>query len=113
MRKYREIVQAFKDETLHVDRMVAHFSKTLYNKNNPTHKTCYNANVFGEGLGKIWYGDLDLTLDSEKLQRIADRMERTLYVLSEGQGKWHNESRKDYADVAVSKYVPRKTNDHL
>lgn len=58
-------------------------SKTAYSREYPDHLVYFNACIFdGRALRprtrrkskQIWFGDLDLTVDSEKLQSLADRI---------------------------------------
>jgi hypothetical protein len=74
----------------HKGRMIAG-SKSGYRKRRPKNLTCFNANVVVEGLGKIWYGDLDITLDEALLVRLAQLLEREVYVLQEMDGRFDNE----------------------
>jgi hypothetical protein len=50
-------------------RMIA-ASKTAYREDNPDHLTVFNANVC-LGRGKVWWGDIDLTLDESLLLDLA------------------------------------------
>jgi hypothetical protein len=81
----------FDAEGLRVGRMISG-SKSSYRERYPDHEICFNANIFSLQQGKIWYGDLDLTLDSEKLDRIAESLGEKLYVVREMDGRFENES---------------------
>jgi len=76
-------------------------SKTLYDSRNPDHIIVFNANVFADGLGKIWFGDLDITLDSQKLYFASKEIGVNLYVLREHDGRFDKENNPDYKKVAV------------
>ena len=52
----------------------------------------FNANIITEPEGKVFYGDLDLTLDEEKLQLIAKEINRDLYILREMDGRFEHEN---------------------
>lgn len=67
-------------------------SKSGYSKNNPANVPVFNGNVITEKLGKIWYGDLDITLDGEKLQALAITLGETVYVLREMDARFENEN---------------------
>jgi hypothetical protein len=84
----------FKDEELYHGRLIS-FSKSFYRKQFPENQIYFNANVFVLGEGKIWYGDLDLTVDGEKLQRIASQSGRDLYILREMDGRFEGETLSD------------------
>jgi hypothetical protein len=65
-------------------------SKSGYHKNYPNNLVIFNANVCTDR-NKIWYGDLDLTLDKEKLSLLAVALGQDLYVLYEMDGRFENE----------------------
>lgn len=65
-----------------VDRMLCQ-SKSCYRAAHRDHVILFNANLVTESRGKIWFGDLDLTIDRERLLRLADSLGEPLYVLRE------------------------------
>lgn len=65
----------------HVSRMICG-SKSGYRKRHPESVVIFNANIV-TSKGKVWYGDLDLTLDYKKLQKVSRELEEPLYVLQE------------------------------
>ncbi len=79
-------------------------SKSGYRKRFPDHEVYFNANIFTEN-GKIWHGDLDLNLDSERLQSLANELQTDLYVLFEMDGRFENEQRKFSEIKAVAQRV--------
>lgn len=85
------MIDTFEKHGLHIARMVG-YSKTFYRQEHPDHVVVFNANVFTESSGKVWYGDLDLTLDSDKLTSIANEIGEPLYVLYEMDGRFENEN---------------------
>ena len=85
----------------HKSRMIAG-SKSGYRRRHPKNLVCFNANVVVEGLGKVWYGDLDITLDEALLVRLAQLLEREVYVLQEMDGRFENETNPKI-DKAVYK----------
>jgi len=66
-------------------------SKSGYHEAYPTHAVVFNANVCTADGNKVWYGDLDLTLDEPKLKQLARTLDTTVYVLSEMDGRFENE----------------------
>ena len=79
-------------------------SKSSYRNRYPDNLVVFNANVFvdtPEFTGKIWYGDIDLTTEHQKLKDIATKLGTTLYVLWESDGRFENESRNDFKKIAV------------
>lgn len=87
--KYDDI---FRKNGLHVSRMIS-FSKSFYREEYPDNEVYFNANVFTLEDGKIWYGDLDLTLDTEKLKDVSKEIGKKLYVLYEMDGRFENEKQ--------------------
>lgn len=51
----------------------------------------WNANVCTREHGKIWFGDLNVTKDSDKLTDLAIRLKTTVYVLREMDARFDNE----------------------
>ena len=82
--------EIFEKYKLNCGRMVGG-SKTLYRMEHPTHKVIFNANIFSTS-GKIWYGDIDLDTDSDKIQAVSNELGVRLFVLYEGDGRFENES---------------------
>lgn len=97
----------FDNHGLMMGRMICG-SKSLYREKYPNHKVCFNSNVVAKTHGKIWYGDLDLTLDREKLQEIANMLNDTLYVLYEMDGRFENENQpiEFYKNKALDTITP-------
>lgn len=76
----------------HDSRMIAG-SKSTYWKNYPKNLVMFNANVVVEGIGKVWHGDLDITRDEALLVRLAELIDREVYVLQEMDGRFENEAK--------------------
>ena len=85
----RDILDLFAKNGLHAGRMVGG-SKSGYIDKHPDHFVIFNANVVSK-LGKVWWGDLDLTKDGKKLKAIAQEMSDVLYVLRELDGRFDKE----------------------
>jgi hypothetical protein len=92
------LADVFSAEALPVGRCFG--SKSGYRSSHPGHKFIPNANVFCRTRGKIWWGDLDLTLDKPKLEAVARRLRMRLYVLFEYDGRFENADRKHSTVVA-------------
>jgi hypothetical protein len=67
-------------------------SKGQYNFDNPDNFVIFNANVCTE-TGKLWHGDLDLTLELDKLIQAATELDLTLYILYEMDARFENENK--------------------
>jgi len=66
-------------------------SKSYYYRTHPHHVIYFNANIFTKEDGKIWYGDIDLTLDEEKLKQLSIEADKEVFLLSEMSGRFENE----------------------
>lgn len=66
-------------------------SKTRYHERFPDHVIYFNANICTKLQGKIWWGDIDLTLDRAELQRYANELDEEIYLLQERDGRFANE----------------------
>jgi hypothetical protein len=85
------ITDVFLDYGLYSGRMIG-YSKTVYRMEHPDNELYFNANIFTEEDGKIWWGDIDFTLDEEILQKIAELIGKKLYILREMDGRFENEN---------------------
>lgn len=70
--------------------MMVGSSKSIYLYENPNNLVVFNANLCTKE-GKVWHGDLDLTLVSHKIQQAASATGETLYVLYEQDARFENE----------------------
>jgi hypothetical protein len=71
------------------------WSKSGYRDENPENLAIFNANIIQKterGYEKIWFGDLDITLDYEKLIRISECLDTEIFVLYEMDARFDNES---------------------
>lgn len=93
-KEYLNIQKAFNENRLMNGRMIAG-SKSSYCERHPNNKIVFNANLFVLGEGKIWYGDIDLTLEENEFKNVASQLSKTLYVLREMDGRFENETLPD------------------
>lgn len=82
-------------ETLGLNGRMLSGSKSTYYNMYPDHITVFNANIVvkldtGE-FEKIWYGDVDITLDENALKSVALDAGCELYVLYEMDGRFEFE----------------------
>lgn len=87
-------------------------SKGQYQWDNPTNIVIFNSNVYsvageGDSPEKIWWGDLDLTLQEGLINLLAQSVGTTIYVLYEADGRWENA-----ATPVLSNYVYRTDGVH-
>jgi len=74
----------FKENGLELGRSITTDNKSKYCIEHSDDLIIFNANVVSKCKGKIWYGDLNLSEDFDKLKNIADIIREDLYVLMEG-----------------------------
>ena len=68
-------------------------SKSVNKSSKPKDLVIFNANVFMKDMGKVWYGDLNLTEEYMVLKSIAESLDTTLYVLWEMDGRFGKEKK--------------------
>jgi len=99
-----DIYKLFSKYGFIMSRMISG-SKSGYRDKYPDHKVVFNANIVTESRGKVWYGDLDLTLDTPQLMNISRELKEPLYVLYEMDARFENENQpfNFYESKAVAK----------
>jgi len=94
----REFENAFEKFGLPAGRMISG------SKIPPKGCQCvWNANIIIKPIGKIWYGDLNITRDEPKLKKISKFIGKTLYVLREHDCRFNTEN--DDIDNLIKKSV--------
>jgi len=68
-------------------------SKGQYRADNKNHMVRFNSNVCTKEDGKIWHGDLDLTISENEIRTLASKLGKTIYVLSEMDARFENETK--------------------
>jgi len=63
-------------------RMIG-LSKSRYRDTHPDNVLYFNACIFNKDLNQIWWGDIDVTADKEKLDKIAEESGELFYVTPE------------------------------
>ena len=84
-------------------RMIS-FSKSGYVQKNPDNLVVFNSNVCIDD-GKIWFGDLDVSLSYNTLSGLSKELGKTVYVLTEMDGRFENEENPRLGG-AVIKFFP-------
>lgn len=87
----------------YMGRMIG-MSKSGYCQRKPRHLVIFNANVCTQK-EKIWFGDLDITLDKEKLSTLAKTLKEDIYVLYEMDGRFENED-SPLTNAHIVKFTP-------
>ena len=67
------------------------FSKSNYRNEHPNDLILFNANVLTTK-EKVWYGDINLSQEENKLQDVAKMLCEDLYVLSESDCRFETEN---------------------
>ena len=83
--------------------------KIDYRMENEGDLIVFNANVLMSGYGKIWYGDLNLTLEWVILKSIAQSLNTTLYILWEMDARFGEEGKP--FEKLIEKAVWNTTDD--
>jgi hypothetical protein len=71
---------------LHLSRLIG-LSKTGFIRRHPQHAAIFNATIADAEGRRLWWGDLDLTVDEEALHRLAERAGLDLYIYYEGDSR--------------------------
>lgn len=66
-------------------------SKGQYRSDNPQNVPIFNANIVSDSGEKLWHGDLDLTVDEDRIKAVARELGTQLYVLYEMDARFENE----------------------
>ena len=98
----REIHKHFYAHGFYEARMISS-SKSFYHKEHLDDLVIFNANIFIKDIGKVWYGDLNITEDYLILKSIAESLNTTFYILSEMDGRFGEENKS--IDELISKAV--------
>ncbi|MCK9415682.1 hypothetical protein M0Q97_03365 [Candidatus Dojkabacteria bacterium] len=114
-----KIIKKLEEYGFYSDRMICG-SKSAYHDMKPNNFVIFNANIFVENFGKIWWGDLDLTKDQEKLKKVASETNSVLYVLYEMDGRFDNENTQEFknnyawnTETGLSEKMKKYFNDDL
>lgn len=84
-----KLEDAFDKYNLQKGRIIS-FVKEDYQNEHPFNTVFFNANIFIKKSGiflKVWFGDLDISLEGEVLKRISKEAGVKLYVLREEDGR--------------------------
>lgn len=73
-------------------------------KRAPDGQLCvWNANIIVKSRGKVWFGDLNLTMEGDKLKEIAKEVGEPLYVLREADCRFETEN--DPSELLITRAV--------
>jgi len=100
--KHIEITQIIERVLGYSGRMISG-SKSGYRKVYPENVPVFNANIVIEDGGKyvkVWHGDVDLTIDAEKLLKASEKTGKKLYVLYEMDARFDRED-----DPAIERHI--------
>ena len=82
-------------------------SKSGYRKHYPDNFAIFNSNICTES-EKVWFGDIDLTLQKEALCELAKAHNQTIYVLYEMDARFENEDTPLLGKAPI-KFLPDGT----
>lgn len=103
METYR-IKELINQDLGYLGRMISG-SKTGYCRRRPVNLVAFNANICTKN-EKIWWGDIDITLDIDKLKKVSMKTGIDLYILYEMDGRFENEEKPP-----VNKYIIKIFSD--
>ena len=86
------IVQIFESNEFPFGDMLGG-QKWQYSESFPNHLVIFNANVLTKSHGKVWYGDLDVSISHVRLKKIAEQVGEPLYVLHEMAARFGEENK--------------------
>lgn len=78
------------NEKLGMEGRMISFSKSFYRNENPNNLVVFNSNIIVDGK-KIWWGDIDVTINKINLIFLAKQINNSIFVLSEMDGRFNNE----------------------
>lgn len=76
-------------------------SKSAYSDSHKQNVPIFNANLCTKNRGKIWFEDLDLTLDKDKLAILAIEINEDVYVLRELDARFENAESPKFEEAVV------------
>lgn len=89
-----ENIKKLLEQTIGITNRMITGSKSGYRKAYPKHAAIFNANLVilkDDKPVKVWWGDLDLTLEHPKLLKASEKIGTPLYVLYEMDGRFDND----------------------
>jgi hypothetical protein len=97
----------FKENGLLMGRMISG-SKSYYRERFPKHLVIFNANIIIINDKKVWHGDLDITIDENKLKNVAKILNQDLYILYEYDARFGNEDKPIDELIKKAAYIIKK-----
>lgn len=71
-------------------------------KTSPKGHICvFNANICVKSKGKIWYGDIDITADADRLKEYAAHVGEDIFILREKDARFANEAKPKYENAVA------------
>jgi hypothetical protein len=87
-----QVYSAFEKVGLYNGRVICG-SKSVYRNSFPKNLIVFNANIINaKTKEKIWFGDLDITFDFDKLKKIAEQFDTEYLILLEMDARFENEN---------------------
>lgn len=105
---------------LRAGRMIC-LSKSTYRDLHPNGKPIFNACIYDTNAVQVWWGDLDLVEDNDKLQKVANESNQEFYVTTESYRSDFNKTTKEELEkgmnpehsfmIPVIKFKPSDKNE--
>ena len=102
----RKMKPATIDARIAAEETLGYTGKMLSgSKKSPEGETIvWNSNVCTKKHGKIWFGDLNITRDIDKLKELAIRIKDTVYVLREHDARFEYEYDPRFNEAVFAAY---------
>ena len=99
-----DYIMIFGLHKLQIGRMIG-ASKSTYCQEHQDDFILFNANVLTKKSGKVWYGDLNVTKDFNKLKNVADNLDEDLYILYEMDARFEHENESTKKLIKKAKAI--------
>jgi hypothetical protein len=83
-------------------------SKSDYRERHPDHEVLFNACLFTDDGVEIWFGDIDITNDHDRLQQVADLLGERLVLTPEKPYRFQGLPEPEERDPDLRTYEPRR-----
>ena len=83
-------------------------SKSMYRDKFPNHIVYFNACLFDKDLKQVWFGDIDLDIDKESLQMLANYLKETIYLTREQPYRWDGLKKEDINKSEVIIFINKE-----
>ncbi len=96
------------EDILGIPGKMISFSKSGYRQHYPDNFVVFNSNICTREDGKVWYGDIDVTVSKQDLIEVAKTLNRDIYILYEMDARFENEDVPLFNNYVI-KFCPNGT----